>query len=72
MLIAELAVPEALKERYRRSGITELYPPQAECIRKGLLSGANQLVAIPTASGKTLIAELAMHRHIAQGGKCLY
>jgi len=72
MLIAELAVPEALKERYQRSGITELYPPQAECIRKGLLSSANQLVAIPTASGKTLVAELAMHRHIAQGGKCLY
>lgn len=72
MLIADLAVPEALKERYRNAGITELYPPQAECIRKGLLSGANQLVAIPTASGKTLIAELAMHRHIASGGKCLY
>ncbi len=72
MLIEELAVPEALKQRYQSAGITELYPPQEECIRKGLLDGTNLLVAIPTASGKTLIAELAMHRHIAQGGKCLY
>jgi helicase len=32
----------------------------------------NLLVAIPTASGKTLIAEMAMHSHIAAGGKCLY
>ena len=49
-----------------------LYPPQATCIEKGLLDGRNLLVAIPTASGKTLIAEMTMHRHIAAGGKCLY
>ena len=53
-------------------GILELYPPQVTCIEKGLLDGKNLLVAIPTASGKTLIAEMAMHRHIAAGGKCLY
>ena len=40
--------------------------------RKGSLTGKNLLVAIPTASGKTLIAEMAMHCHIARGGKCLY
>ena len=72
MLIEELAIPEHLKKTYSNSGITELYPPQAECIGKGLLEGRNLLVAIPTASGKTLIAEMAMHRHIAKGGKCLY
>lgn len=72
MLINDLPVPESLKERYMQGGITELYPPQEACIQKGLLDGANLLVAIPTASGKTLIAEVAMHRHIAQGGKCLY
>ena len=53
-------------------GFREPYPPQAACIGKGLLDGKNLLVAIPTASGKTLIAEMAMHRHIAAGGKCLY
>ena len=72
MLVEDLAVPETLKKVYRDAGISELYPPQAECVQNGLLDGVNQLVAIPTASGKTLIAELAMHRHIAQGGRCLY
>lgn len=53
-------------------GITRLYPPQEECLGAGLLEGRNLLVSIPTASGKTLVAEIAMHHHIAQGGKCLY
>ncbi|MFA4860803.1 ATP-dependent DNA helicase [Methanoregula sp.] len=68
----EILIPEYLKEKYISSGISELYPPQAECIRRGMLEGKNLLVAIPTASGKTLIAEMAMHAHIARKGKCLY
>ncbi len=72
MQIQDLAIPDTLKQQYLGQGIRELYPPQATCIEKGLLDGRNLLVAIPTASGKTLIAEMAMHRHIAAGGKCLY
>ncbi|MGD0534830.1 MAG: ATP-dependent DNA helicase [Methanoregula sp.] len=72
MQIQDLDIPDALKQQYLGSGIRELYPPQATCVEKGLLDGKNLLVAIPTASGKTLIAEMAMHRHIAAGGKCLY
>jgi len=72
MLIQDLDIPGNLKQRYAHSGISELYPPQAECVEKGILSGKNTLVAIPTASGKTLIAEMAMHNAIKNGGKCLY
>jgi helicase len=72
MKIQDLAIPEPLRQQYLGLGILELYPPQATCVEKGLLEGKNLLVAIPTASGKTLIAEMAMHRHIAKGGKCLY
>ncbi len=72
MKIQDLAIPEPLRQQYLGLGILELYPPQATCVEKGLLDGKNLLVAIPTASGKTLIAEMAMHRHIAAGGKCLY
>ena len=72
MQIQDLAIPDTLKQQYLGQGIRELYPPQAACVEKGLLDGKNLLVAIPTASGKTLIAEMAMHRHIAAGGKCLY
>ncbi len=72
MLIQDLDIPNNLKQRYSRAGISELYPPQAECVEKGILAGKNTLVAIPTASGKTLIAEMAMHNAIKAGGKCLY
>jgi len=72
MLIQDLAIPTNLKQRYAKAGISELYPPQAECVEKGILTGKNALVAIPTASGKTLVAEMAMHHTITNGGKCLY
>ena len=72
MLIQDLAIPTNLKQRYTKAGISELYPPQDECVEKGILMGKNALVAIPTASGKTLIAEMAMHHAITNGGKCLY
>jgi helicase len=72
MLIQNLEIPDNLKQRYAHAGISELYPPQIECVEKGILTGKNTLVAIPTASGKTLIAEMAMHNAINKGGKCLY
>jgi len=72
MLISELPIPAELRQRYAQSGISELYPPQADCVERGMFERKNLLVAIPTASGKTLVAEMAMHSHIAAGGKCLY
>jgi len=52
----------------------ELYPPQEEAIKAGLLdSSKNFVIASPTASGKTLLAELAMLKSILHdSGKCLY
>jgi len=50
-----------------------LYPPQEEAIKKGALNHENLVLAIPTASGKTLVAELAMLKSILnEGGKALY
>jgi helicase len=72
MKIASLPIPDTLIRRYESLGVRDLYPPQAECVEKGMFEGKNLLVAIPTASGKTLVAEMAMHFHIAKGGKCLY
>ena len=72
MEIASLPIPPYLAEAYRAKGMTSLYPPQEECVRAGLFVGKNLLVSIPTASGKTLVAEMAMHHHVARGGKCLY
>jgi len=53
-------------------GIQSLYPPQ-EAAWKALAKGRNTLVAIPTASGKSLLAYLAIaHRWLATGKKALY
>ncbi|MEA3325273.1 MAG: DEAD/DEAH box helicase, partial [Euryarchaeota archaeon] len=74
MKISDLPLPADIIEYYARAeaGITELYPPQAEAVDKGLLDGTNILAAIPTASGKTLLSELAMLSAIRSGGKALY
>ncbi|HJJ36019.1 MAG TPA: ATP-dependent DNA helicase [Methanocorpusculum sp.] len=72
MRIEDLPIPAHLRDAYLSRGITELYPPQEECVRAGLFERKNILAAIPTASGKTLIAETAMQKEIAAGGKCLY
>lgn len=72
MKIESLDLPDEIKRFYFESGILELYPPQAEAVEKGLLEGKNLLAAIPTASGKTLLAELAMLKSIRAGGKALY
>ncbi len=71
-MIRELDIPEDIIGFYEDSGIKELYPPQAEAIEMGLLEKKNLLAAIPTASGKTLLAELAMIKSIREGGKALY
>ena len=72
MEIASLPLPDSFIRACHAKGIRSLYPPQAECIEKGLLEGKNLLISIPTASGKTLLAEMAMWSRIAAGGKCLY
>ncbi|BDC35370.1 MAG: ATP-dependent DNA helicase [Candidatus Methanoliparum thermophilum] len=57
---------------YINDGIKELYPPQEDAINAGVLDGENLVIAIPTASGKTMIAELAMLNSIKNGGKAIY
>ncbi len=56
----------------RERGIEKLFPPQQLAVERGLFSDRNMVIAVPTASGKTLIAELAMLREVLKGGKCLY
>jgi helicase len=65
-------VPPWLPDHLRDDGIEELYPPQAEAVERGVTDGQNLVAAVPTASGKTLIASLAMLSSIERGGKALY
>ena len=69
MDIAELSgVPPGFVEHLRGEGIEELYPPQAAAVEAGILEGQNVVASVPTASGKTLIAQLAMLSAIERGG----
>ncbi len=72
MKISDLNLPKSVVQYYLDSGIAELYPPQADAIKAGVLEGRNLVAAIPTASGKTLLAEFAMLKSILNGGKALY
>lgn len=62
MKLAEIKskIPNDLYEILENEGVKELRPSQAKAIKAGLLDGKNLLVCTPTASGKTLIAELTM------------
>ena len=52
--------------------ITELRPPQKKVIDEGLFDKSkNFLICIPTASGKTLIGEMALLNHILDENRTL-
>jgi helicase len=53
-------------------GIKSLLPPQVGAVSSGLFDGKDLLVSAPTASGKTLIAEMAIMRALLQGKKAIY
>ncbi len=59
-------------DHLRSEGIAELYPPQAAAVEAGATDGESLVAAVPTASGKTLIAQLAMLAAVRRGGTALY
>jgi len=71
MKVADLGLDPRIVEILRSQGIEELYPPQAEAVGPALL-GENLVLAIPTASGKSLVAYLAILASVLKGGKALY
>lgn len=73
-VLDQYSFSQPAKDIFLASGITDLYPPQAEAVKKGLLSGNNLLMSVPTAAGKTLMAELCMIHTIFNDPKarCLY
>jgi len=72
MNISDLPIPNQAKAIIERSGIKELYEPQEEAVTAGLLSGRSLLLCTPTASGKTLLAELASLKVLEEGKQVIY
>ena len=65
-------IPKELHEILEKE-IANLRPAQEKSVNKGLLEGKSLLVCTPTASGKTLIAELAAMKSVIEGkGKAIY
>lgn len=71
MRLRELDLDGRVAEILEGQGIQALFPPQAEAIGPAL-EGRNLVLAIPTASGKSLVAYLAVLKSVLNGGKALY
>jgi len=73
MNIERLDLPDTAIDFLKSQGFEKLYPPQADSVKSGLLNGKSILVSAPTASGKTLIAMLAILSYISKNkGKVIY
>jgi len=71
MEIKDLPFSESVISTLSSMGISSLYPPQEEAL-KHVFKGRNMVLSVPTASGKSLVAYLAILRGLAAGGKGLY
>jgi helicase len=60
MHVRDLPLSPDVRDHFVGRGIEELYPPQAAAVEAGVADGANVLAAIPTASGKTFLAQVAI------------
>ncbi len=60
-------LPLQLRDVFAKQGIKEFRPAQKKALEAGLLANKNLLICTPTASGKTLIAEMAAGKAILEG-----
>jgi helicase len=60
MRVRDLPLSAELLDHFESRGIETLYPPQAAAVEAGITEGRRLVVAVPTASGKTFVATLAM------------
>jgi len=72
-VLKKYSFPAGVIQVFQKAGLEELFPPQAKSIEKGILEGKSLLMSVPTAAGKTLMAELCMLKAIFHhNGRCLY
>jgi len=72
---ADLDVTARTWQRYlATTDIPTLFPAQLRALESGVLGGSTRVVALPTSSGKTHIAELRIAADLARnpGGRALY
>jgi helicase len=69
MEVASLPLDTRFVDHFEAMGIEELYPPQRAAVDAGICEGRCVVAAVPTASGKTFVAQLAM---LTSDGPALY
>ncbi len=67
----EVPLDSKIVDEFRRDGIKFLYPPQKDAL-DNVFSGKSVVVSVPTASGKSLIAYMAILRAFSMGLKSMY
>lgn len=66
------SLPKLIAQGLKEKNITTFTPPQQEALANKLLDGENMIVVAPTASGKTLIGEIALINAYLRGKKGVY
>ena len=69
--VRDLGLPAAVVAILESQGYGELWPSQAEAVPIAL-AGENLVLAVPTASGKSLVAYLALVQRALAGAKGIY
>src|SRR6058998_908436 len=73
MRLRELSLDPQVVQLLEGEALDQLYPPQEDAIAAGVLDGKNLVLASPTASGKTLVAEVCILKHtLEKNGKAIY
>lgn len=67
-----MQTPDTVKAILGSLGYDSLYPPQEKALAAGILDGKSTLVTTPTASGKTLVAMMAIAKALQRGKKAVY
>jgi len=71
MKFEELDLEPAVVDSLRRQGYSDLYPPQEDAL-PAALEGKSIVLAVPTASGKSLVAYLSIVSAVLKGRKAVY
>lgn len=72
MKVSELGLGTKAEEIFKSDGVETLYPPQEQAVNAGVMEGQSLVICTPTASGKTVIAELAALSALKKAGQVVY
>jgi helicase len=65
-------MPDTVRAILGGLGYDSLYPPQEKALAAGIIDGTSMLITTPTASGKTLVAMMAIAATLQKGKKAVY